>query len=182
MSEVNQQNNRPTYLIAYNINEGIVDLLDQEYKKTIILENEKDEQAQGNYDLQIKFYNFLYDGKSLSAGKCDKVENGFVVYRATTSEGSSGGPLFDEKGKLLGIAFGNLYDIESEQKKGGNVLDYEECFDIRYPGENLVQGSRNYNLAIAMDHPGLSGYLSLLDPEIVIQSLELKIKAFRAKF
>ena len=119
-----------------------MDLLDQEYKKTIILENE-DEQAQKDYNLQIKFNHFLYDGKSLSAKKCDKVENGFAVYRAATSQGSSGGPLFDERGKLLGIAFGNLHDIEK-------VLKKRIC--IIYPAENLVQGSRNYNLAIAMDH------------------------------
>ena len=165
--------------LAIIVFKGYVDFLSEEYKNTVILENKEERLNNITAEsmnrvtrsqtktpkIQLSLKEFVNPGKSLSVGKCDRIENGFVAFKATTNQGSSGGPLFDDKGKLLGIIFGNLQDVEYPERIDNSKID--ETFDIGYPDEVMVEGSRNYNLAIAMNHSGLQEYLGLLNQDMV---------------
>ena len=177
MSEA--KNSGPAFVFGYNDTNAAVNLLDPEYQMTIILKQEEQKEKENEKPvgkekkvkkeeetkMEIKLQEFFYDGKSLSAGKCDNIQNGFVIYKASASGGSSGGPLFDQDGKLLGIVFGNLNDKETNEDFQTSTKD--ECFDIECPDEEIENGSRNYNLATSMKHEGLSEYLIRLEEEQV---------------
>jgi len=156
----------PIYLFGYNGTSGAVNFTDTEYEKTVIIEKKRGRKGKNQPKAQIvrPLAEFLNSGKSISTGKCLNAEGNFVIYKASTSAGSSGGPLFDKHGKLIGISFGNFGDIESKEEIPDNPGKLE-CFDISVPSEEINQASRNYNLGTAIQHSGLLRYLGR-SPEV----------------
>lgn len=172
------------YLFGYHDTDGFVNFLDEEYKKTVILDEKIEGETQKEkVKLTVELSNFINPNKSISTGKCKKIENGFLAFKASTSEGSSGGPVFDSNGQLIGISFGNVLDVdegeddEDDQLMGSRMAEY---FDIKYPDEQFIEESRNYNLAVSIDHPGLVSFLKtsaqLLGSEIDDEGPQKKMK------
>ncbi len=103
------------YLFGYNGTARIINLLSGKYKKTVIIEEAKNEdpkpKMQGKIEptIEIPLETFINHGKSVSKGKCINMTNYIFLYKASKSDGSSGGPIFDSEGRLLGINFGNIF-------------------------------------------------------------------------
>ena len=166
------------FLFGYNDTRYEVDFLTDEYQKTLIVDfGDEKEGAQENTNKELiksvtaRLTKFLNPGKSLSMGKCDKFEQGFLLYKASTSEGSNGGPVFNSSGQLVGISFGNFQDIESAYMQ--KALPWDECYDIKVPSEVLVDESRNYNLAIALNHPAIISYFETRNKNLMVNRFSM---------
>ena len=156
------QANALVYLVGYNKAIGKVNFGDNEYQQTVVMSEENETfKRKRAVTAETSLINFVNRGKSLSRGECLSSQEPFIHYKATSTEGSSGGPVFrDDDERLIGIAFGNLMDKELEEERAPVGLENaDEWFDI-HVAEELKEGSRNYNLAIAINHPGFLDYLN----------------------
>ncbi len=85
------------YLFGHNDTDGVINFLSEEYKKTVIIEEAKNEdpkpKMQGKRDptIEVSLKTFINYGKSVSTGKCMNMTNYLILYKASKSDGSSGG-------------------------------------------------------------------------------------------
>jgi len=137
----------------------MVDFAEPEYRETLKVENV----CSG---IKVPIQNFLNTGLSASCGKFIKMERGFLLYKGSSSEGSNGGPVVNNQKKLLGVSVGNFEDIEKAEK----VKPSKDLvkFDIAALKEKIKKASRNYNIAIAINHPGLQNYLIKMEAKVLI--------------
>ena len=56
---------------------------------------------------------FVYRHKSISIGTIDNANTSLIMSQYSALGMSSGGAIINEEGKIVGIHFGNYYDIES---------------------------------------------------------------------
>jgi len=170
-------NNQRLYLIGYNSCSGYVNFSDIEYQKTFQVESKQKkvkyvEDPDNLSDLKESSGIFTYLShfvnmkKSVSLGVCEQHGDEFLLFKATSTQGSSGGPVLDENGRLVGIAFGNLNDHESQEDPTPLDFKEDESFEIRVPDEDFQDESRNYNLAISVTHSGIQDYLQSKKAEV----------------
>eukprot|EP01022_Parablepharisma_sp_SALTPOND_P006080 TRINITY_DN124632_c0_g1_i1.p2 TRINITY_DN124632_c0_g1~~TRINITY_DN124632_c0_g1_i1.p2 ORF type:complete len:200 (-),score=11.94 TRINITY_DN124632_c0_g1_i1:441-1040(-) len=68
---------------------------------------------------------YVYPGKSLSC-TCIKAADSLLLYTGTSSEGTSGGPLLNYRGEIVGISAGNYFEYQVEEP-------ISEEKDVKYP-------------------------------------------------
>lgn len=98
--------------------------------------------------LDLDYSKFLNPGKSISYCFLMKESNKYItkLFLGSTSEGSSGGPIVDVNGKLIGISFGYSTDqkLTSEDQKN-------EFGDLYFrKGEDLEGKFRNNNYYVSI--------------------------------
>ena len=136
-------------VIRYNDTWGKWNFNNTEYSGTIITEG----CVKG---ISIPYQHLVYNGKSLSAGLFKKGGFGILAYKASTTENSSGGPILNSNGDIIGLAFGNYEDIEIKEEEPKEDLIIH---DITLPGnDKSYYRTKNCNLGIAIDHEFLISY------------------------
>ena len=60
-------------------------------------------------------HRFVHGHKSISIGTIDNANTSLIMSQYSALGMSSGGAIINEEGKIVGIHFGNYYDIERKE-------------------------------------------------------------------
>lgn len=103
----------------------------------------------------VKISDILHPDKSLSVGNILSSNDGIIDFESTATEGSSGSPLLNSNGEVIGILMGNFNDNESigECKEKRDIFS----FDLlnRKERKSNFFCLKNTNLATNINHPGI---------------------------
>eukprot|EP01022_Parablepharisma_sp_SALTPOND_P021374 TRINITY_DN4185_c0_g1_i1.p1 TRINITY_DN4185_c0_g1~~TRINITY_DN4185_c0_g1_i1.p1 ORF type:complete len:554 (-),score=31.71 TRINITY_DN4185_c0_g1_i1:268-1899(-) len=91
----------------------------------------------------IKLCDYVHPGKSIGCVRV-KASDSLLLYTGTSTEGTSGGPLLDNKGRVVGISVGNYYEYQEEEPP----LEKE---DAKYPSEPEVYAAERKKELIEYD-------------------------------
>eukprot|EP01022_Parablepharisma_sp_SALTPOND_P020781 TRINITY_DN3862_c0_g1_i2.p1 TRINITY_DN3862_c0_g1~~TRINITY_DN3862_c0_g1_i2.p1 ORF type:complete len:511 (+),score=42.09 TRINITY_DN3862_c0_g1_i2:114-1535(+) len=130
----------------------------------------------------VKLENYVHPGKLISCTKV-KVWDELLLYEGTSSEGTSGGPLLNSNGEIVGMSVGNYFEYQTEDSTTGVAecsVNYPKLMDIDTAGgrkalidydmksslENKPASSSmlvDFNIAVRMKHGGLREILDEVD-------------------
>ena len=142
-------------LIGFHNTRGDIELSSKEYCYTL-------EALPKQLISSLRFLklDFFAETKSISPIDVNFSDNSFLLFQSNTGEGSSGGPIINKNGELLGLNLGNYCDIEEEE-----TLPFADdlfSFDIKLMIENKsnydTKKPKNFNIGIAIIHPLIQKY------------------------
>ena len=137
------------FAIGYNYNNG--EIAKETYVSTIILESELAES------------DFVSNNKSVSVLKTRYDNNFLMTNISSLLTGSSGAPILNKEGKILGISFG-YYTDKTQYESVKNCLDLIS-FDKNANNEKKenYKVSKNSNLSISMNHECFNIFKNFLE-------------------
>lgn len=110
----------------------------------------------------LEISHFIHRNKSLSPFIMEQDSMAIILFKSNTNVGSSGGPLLNNEGELIGFNTGNYYDLESEESIENS--DELESFDIENnleKKENLRNpNTKNFNIGLSVFHPSIQKYFA----------------------
>jgi len=153
----NQQMTIEGSLIGYHDNSGAIDFTSEYCYTFHSLPIEVKRELEDKCEIE----GFLHGNKSISPIEIVFTDESFIFFQSNTGQGSSGDPIINKNGELIGLNIGNYCDREEKES-----ITYEKDdlarFDIEVSIENTAsfdtKKAKNFNIGIRIQHPIIVSY------------------------